>query len=177
MRRLDALVVALVVALVLASPCVLAAPPKLPRYQLPPGRMLIYSYSTHSTTDGKEAAPGKGRFALTVLRENADGSRRVVFTTLEDYEASDHSDSSVRYADVFADGHILHNDTLDEGTTSLGMFPILPDTKQLAEGWSQSRPERLEETTCTARWQGDQLILSQDTAGTIKKLYGSARQV
>src|SRR3954467_568991 len=57
-----------------------AAEDSLPRYQLPVGRRLTYSSSSHETRNGAGTSSNGGRMTLTVVRENADGSRRIVLS-------------------------------------------------------------------------------------------------
>src|SRR5947207_3333654 len=89
---------------------VLAVAADLPRYSLPVGRKLTYSISSES----KPAAGGLGMkmtasFQLTVVRDNPDGSRRVILRTAETYGTGTGGEPqrvTLAYADVFPNGRI-----------------------------------------------------------------------
>ncbi len=125
--------------------------PDLPRYKLPVGRQLTYS----SVTDSEPTKPGggagfssSGTVELTVVRENADGSRRIVVRTGTKSTERFNGESrglpervNLSYADVFPDGQTQPNPTLNvqAGLTLVPRLPASAPNSQPA-GSRQIRP-------------------------------------
>src|SRR5688572_21432652 len=129
---------------------------ELPRYSLPLGRKLTYSMSSESKNkDGNGGMSTKGTCQLTVVRENADGSRRVIIRTAYSHSQSfgrgQKNDSpeqvNISYADVFPDGKALPNPSLGMQDDLLMVLPALPkDEAQMQKGWSVANQAKLQTT-------------------------------
>src|ERR1041385_554476 len=82
---------------------------ELPRYKLPVGRRIAYATTSEST--GGYVSNSKATIELTVVRENPDGSRRIIFKTtskrVRDGDATENAE--LAYADAFPDGRIIPN--------------------------------------------------------------------
>src|SRR3954468_2530786 len=117
-------------------------PSDLPHYSLPVGRKLVYSVTTESKEkDGAVGMSSQGTFQLTVVRENPDGSRRVIVRSASSYNQSGYKAPervNLAYADVFPDGRALPNSSLGMQVDLAAALPPLPkDETQLKSGWSE----------------------------------------
>src|SRR5687768_15863654 len=66
----------LFLTLILLTTTATARAAELPKYNLPPGRMLIYSLHIENTI-GERSSAFDGRWEFTVLRDNPDGTKRI----------------------------------------------------------------------------------------------------
>jgi thiol-disulfide isomerase/thioredoxin len=170
-----------VVALVaLISPS-LAAAAELPRYSLPVGRKLIYTTSSASkATAGESGMSTKSSIRVTVVRENPDGSRRVIIRSASSYSqasAAGVHDSPERvqlaYADIFPDGRVLPNQSLGIQAEPAAVLPPLPkDEAELSKGWSGSNEAKQETTTYTSQpAKAGEFLFSAVRDGVMDKIY------
>ncbi len=155
---------------------------ELPRYSLPLGRKLVYSASSDSRN--KEGAGGmtsKGTLQLTVVSENADGSRRVIIRSAssyaQDYGQGQKHDSPeqvvLAYADVFPDGKALPNPSLDMRIQLEIALPPLPkDEAEIQKGWSQASDAKLQTTKFEPKKSDDgEFVFSGVVEGVMTKIY------
>jgi thiol-disulfide isomerase/thioredoxin len=155
-----------------------AVPADLPRYSLPVGRKLVYSLASESKNkDGTAGMSSKGTFQITVVRENANGSRRVIIRSASSYNQQGYQSPeqvSLAYADVFPDGTVLPNASLGMKVDLSTAFPPLPkDAEQLQKGWSQPNEAKLQTTNFKARESdapGD-FVFAAAVEGVLNKIY------
>ena len=152
----------ILVAAVLCSPLsLLAADEVLPRYDLRVGRKLTYAVSSEMKGDprrGMGTHSNAGTFIVTVLRENPDGSRRVTLRSATTFTMTNQGQAHaqperviVAYADVFPDGRITPNPTINMAIEPRNVLPLLPaDGAQIPKGWSHKNDATLEQTNYTA---------------------------
>src|SRR5438132_8667871 len=118
-----------------------APPSDLPHYSLPVGRKLVYSLISESRDKENAAMTTRGGFQMTVLRENADGSRRVIFRNASSYQQGLYRSPgrvNLAYADVFPDGRVIPNPSLNmQVDLTTGLPPLPKDEAQLKNGWSE----------------------------------------
>src|SRR5437763_1827139 len=93
-----------------------APPADVPQYSLPVGRKLVYSIISESRDRENAANTTRGTFQLTVVRENPDGSRRVIFRSASSYQQGLYRSPervNLTYAHLFPDGRVLPNPSLN----------------------------------------------------------------
>jgi thiol-disulfide isomerase/thioredoxin len=155
---------------------------ELPRYSLPVGRRLVYAMSA----DSKEAKGGgmsiSGSWQMTVVRENADGSRRVIVRTASSFKQSaaageGHSAPervNFAYADVFPDGRVMPNPSLGVQVDVAGALPPLPkDQGEMEKGWSETNEAKLQTTSfkaIAAAGEGE-FAFTSVVGGVMNKIY------
>jgi thiol-disulfide isomerase/thioredoxin len=156
-----------------------AQPSELPRYQFPVGRKLTWTWSGASTSaNEKRESKSGGTIELTAVRANPDGSSRVVVRYIpmpkKDKEAAE-DEGSFRYGDAFPDGRVLPDESLDFLTDDLSqIIPPLPaDAAQASHGWTESRPEKQEETAYAPKPAAapDEFVFTANVGGVLKKIY------
>ena len=160
-----------------------AADADLPRYKLPSGRKLAYtmSSSSKSVQGPPSEVSSTGSWQFTVVRENPDGSRRVIVRSTSTYtqviegqKVATPERVSLAYADIFADGRMLPNKSLGMTVDISSIFPPLPSDAQRAEkGWSHDDPVKLETMTYApkAGGGGDDWTFTADQSGLMSKVY------
>jgi thiol-disulfide isomerase/thioredoxin len=156
---------------------------ELPRYSLPVGRRLVYSM----TSDSKDAQGGgmsaTGSWQMTVVRENADGSRRVIIRTASSYKqrgggaGEAHSSPervTLAYADVFADGRVVPNPSLGVQVDLATALPPLPkDLAEMEKGWIGVDEAKLQTTSfkaVAAKGEGE-FAFASVVDGVMTKIY------
>src|SRR5439155_3596384 len=100
---------------------------------------------------------GTSDWQITVVRENPDGSRRVIVrqasTFSQTFNGQKHAQPErvqIAYADVFPDGRVLPNKSLGMHLEVSDVLPPLPtDEAQAAKGWSKTDERKMETTTYT----------------------------
>jgi thiol-disulfide isomerase/thioredoxin len=103
-----------------------AAAGDLPRYDLPVGRMLSYSYESNSkNADGSPGYGGRQTDLAIVVAANADGSRRVVLRHAMAI-ADNPEEVSIGAFDVFTDGRAKRVSRFNSDVDSSLVFPLLP---------------------------------------------------
>ena len=149
-------------AAVLCPPLTLhAADEALPRYDLRVGRKLTYAVSSEMKGDPRASMgthSNAGTFIVTVLRENPDGSRRVTLRSATTFTMTNQGQAHaqperviVAYADVFPDGRITPNPTINMAIEPRNVLPLLPaDVGQIAKGWAHKNDATMEQTNYTA---------------------------
>jgi thiol-disulfide isomerase/thioredoxin len=128
-----------------------APPADVPQYSLPVGRKLSYSLTSESKDqDGKNGMSSKGTWQILVLRENPDGSRRLVIRSASSYDQQSYQSPqrvNLAYADVFPDGRVLPSSSLSMQTDLATALPRLPnDSAQLQTGWDDTNEAKLQTT-------------------------------
>ena len=176
------------VCAVLCSPQVLlAADQGLPRYDLRVGRKLTYAMSAEMKGDPRKnmgTHSNAGTFTVTVLRDNPDGSRRVILRSATTFTITNMGQAhaqpervTVGYADVFPDGRITPNPTINMALNPTTVLPLLPaDAAQLAGGWSHKDERMLEEMKYAANPKGADpgaFCFTGEQAGAMSRIYDS----
>jgi thiol-disulfide isomerase/thioredoxin len=180
----------ILVAAVLSSPLtLLAAEETLPRYELRVGRKLTYAVSSEMKGDpraGMGTHSNAGTFIITALRENPDGSRRVTLRSATTFTMTNQGQAHaqperviVAYADVFPDGRITPNPTINMAIEPRNVLPLLPaDGAQIAKGWAHKNDATMEQTNYTAdpkaaAGAGDAgaFVFVGEQAGVMNKIY------
>ena len=181
----------ILVAAVLCSPLsLLAADEVLPRYDLRVGRKLTYAVSSEMKGDpraGMGTHSNAGTFIVTVLRENPDGSRRVTLRSAATFTMTNQGQAHaqperviVAYADVFPDGRIAPNATINMSIDPRNVLPLLPaDVAQIPKGWSHKNDATLEQTNYTAAGantaagagEAGAFVFIGEQAGVMNKIY------
>src|SRR5688572_593638 len=143
----------LITLMVICGPALAA---ELPRYSLPLGRKLVYSTSFESKNkDGSGGMSTKGTWQLTVVRENADGSRRIIIRNVSTFtqnmgRGQSHSspeEVNLAYADLFPDGRVTANPSLGMRIDLAVALPALPkDEAEMLKGWTQANEAKLQVT-------------------------------
>jgi thiol-disulfide isomerase/thioredoxin len=129
-----------------------AADAALPRYQFQPGQELTYrSTSQFNYGEGEQAGTHgtKADWTVWVLRANPDGSFRLVLREKSVFSQGRGKDvheqppqTSVVYADVFPDGRVLSNKTIQYRGHPGSLFPRLPkDAAEAKAGWEATRDD------------------------------------
>ena len=110
----------------------------VPRYKLQPGQELVYRIVPPAEKDKSEnnnSGP-KTEWTFDVVKQNADGSCRILFRQKTTYGASNVYWSE-GYFDVGPDGRILENTTLTAMADPTMLFPQLPaDAEGAHATWS-----------------------------------------
>jgi thiol-disulfide isomerase/thioredoxin len=160
---------------------------ELPRYSLPLGRKLTYSMSSESKNkDGEGGMSSKGTCQLTVVRENPDGSRRVIirtaYTHSQSFGRGQKSDSpeqvNLSYADVFPDGRALPNPSLGMHNDLPMTLPPLPkDEAQMQKGWTLANEAKLQ-TTKFEKTKADEneVVFTGAVEGVMNKIYAMTQK-
>jgi peroxiredoxin len=139
---------------------VTTAPAALPRYWLPVGRHLVYSFTgTDTNVKTGKSTPSKDSTELTVVGDNPDGSKRLIVSSLD-------------YVTIFPDGHtpgvLAPNDTI-----AWPLDSILPaDENELKNGWTRTNEPQMK--TMTYRPQGlddKQFIFKSADSGMMDTIY------
>jgi thiol-disulfide isomerase/thioredoxin len=118
----------------------------LPRYRFQPGQEITFrSSSVFKYGEGNNAGEHGSRSDWTawVLRANKDGSFRLVLreknTFSQSFQGKKHdqpAETRIVYADVFPDGRVLMNKTIQYRSHPGTLFPQLPrDAAQAKTGW------------------------------------------
>jgi peroxiredoxin len=124
----------------------------LPRYQFQPGQELTFrSTSTFKYGEGDNAGEHgtKADWTVWVLRANPDGSFRLVlreksvFSQTHGKQTNDQpAQTRIVYADVFPDGRVVMNKTIQYRGHPASLFPRLPkDAVEAAGGWESARDD------------------------------------
>jgi peroxiredoxin len=177
-----------------------AADANLPRYNLPLGRSLTYTITSQSKPIDPGAGAGAGAggetssvgtWRLTVVRENPDGSRRVIvrsdttFTQIiEGQKIMTPPQSSLAYADVFPDGRVPQNKSLGMFVDISPIVPLLPaDEARAAKGWTRENPEKLETMTYAADAKAnagaggrDEFVFTAEQSGLMSKIFATTEK-
>jgi len=156
-----------------------AAAASPPRYSLPVGRRLTYSMVSQEKGDGV-AASSSSTWQITVVKQNTDGSRRLVFriATKDDQIIEGRTvDAPDRVildsADVFPDGRTAAAVTPDLAYDPGTIFPRLPTAAaDLSNGWTGGSAARLESLNFTAHvMDAKDWDFSSSQVGLFAKLY------
>jgi peroxiredoxin len=118
----------------------------LPRYQFRPGQEITFrSSSAFKYGEGKTAGEhgSQSDWTVWVLRANSDGSFRLILRdknvfaqTVQGKKMDQPARTSIVYADVFPDGKILMNKSIQYSGHPEALFPMLPrDAAQAKAGW------------------------------------------
>lgn len=124
--------------------------PPAPRYKFEPGQETSYRSTSTFKYGEKQTAGELGSrtdWTVWVVRPNEDGSFRLVirqedasYQILGGKKHERPARSQLVYADVFPDGRILPNDTIQYQSHPGPIFPQLPkDAAEAARGWSWER--------------------------------------
>jgi peroxiredoxin len=124
----------------------------LPRYQFRPGQELaIRSSSVFKYGEGQNAGEHgyQSDWTVWVLRANADGSFRLVlreksiFSQTSQGKKNDQpAQTRIVYADIFPDGRVLMNKTIQYRSHPGTVFPQLPrDAAQARAGWESAQDD------------------------------------
>jgi peroxiredoxin len=125
----------------------------LPQYRFQPGQELTFHSVSRSQSDGYSHEQ-ETDWTVWVLRANADGSFRLVARerpTASRWTSNNQTGEHpllpprIVYADVFPDGRVLMNNTIQYHGSPSGLFPQLPRTDTEAKSGWQSR--QYDETT------------------------------
>jgi peroxiredoxin len=118
----------------------------LPRYRFQPGQEITFhSSSVFKYSEGQKPRErgSKSDWTAWVLRANPDGSFRLVLReksvtsrTIQGRKSDEPAQTSIVYADVFPDGRVAMNKTIQYHGGPEGLFPQLPrDAAQARAGW------------------------------------------
>jgi len=136
-----------------AGPVALAADDNaLPRYQFQPGQILVFhASSSFHYGEGKKAGEHglQSDWTVWVLRKNPDGSYHLVLrdksTFSQTFQEKKHDQPArieIVYADVFPDGRVLMNKTIESRGHPSSLFPQLPrDPAEAKSGWASSKAD------------------------------------
>lgn len=124
----------------------------LPRYQFKPGQELIYkSKSDFKYGEGNTAGAHEysDEWTVWVVRANTDGSYRLVVRNRNTFAQTRDGKTNAQpartqivYADVFPDGRVLPNKSIQYRGHPGNLFPPLPQNEAEAKaGWSASRQD------------------------------------
>jgi thiol-disulfide isomerase/thioredoxin len=124
----------------------------LPRYKFSPGQQLAFrSSSTFKFGEGANAGEHGSRsdWTVWVLRANADGSYRLVLRDQNVFSQTHQGNKSeaparteIVYADVFPDGRVLMNKTIQYRGHPEALFPLLPpEQAKVQAGWESVRDD------------------------------------
>jgi thiol-disulfide isomerase/thioredoxin len=149
----------LAVALALFLTCTARAA-DVPRYQLPVGRVLIYSGESASKDRNPNIPPSssKSNWRFTVVAQNPDGSARVLVRSATTYtsqgrESPERVSSAV--IDLFPDGRYRIDRDLAMILSPETVFPRLPaDADQAAKQWQSD-----------VNWSGTRYTFAPQAAG------------
>jgi peroxiredoxin len=149
-------------------------PAPLPRYWLPVGRHLIYSYSDIETDlkSGK-STPDKGTSDLTVVGDNPDGSKRLIAREVSQGEqAGSAPEVQLDYASIFTDGR-TPGDLQPNDWTTAPLDSVLPaDENQLKHGWTHTNAiQKLTQTYRPDRLDDKQFIFKSAESGMMDTIY------
>jgi thiol-disulfide isomerase/thioredoxin len=164
-----------------------APPADVPQYSLPVGRKLVYSMSGESKNqDAQGGMTTKGSWQLTVVRENADGTRRVIVRSASIYtqnfgpgqSSSSPERVNLAYADVFPDGRVLPNPSLSMQIELAAALPPLPkDQAQMQKSWSETNDAKLQMTTFQIKKEdGAEFVFSSTVDGVMNKIYAMTQK-
>jgi peroxiredoxin len=128
-----------------------------PRYSLPAGRRLTYSIVSETKGDNMSET-SSATWEITVVRENADGSRHLIFRVATKRNQAiqgrpiDAPESvTLGAVDLLPDGRLLTPLTPNIRLYPEIFLPLLPSTNaDLAAGWSGDEPARLQQTSFSA---------------------------
>lgn len=167
-----------------------AADAPLPRYDLTPGRVIEFSMNSvfkHQSGEHHDEADS----TCWVLKTNPDGSARLLIRTVSRFKAiygnqikvkqngKEVSEqvspptTSLAYADIFPDGRILPNPSIEMRGRPDKLFPRLPAT---SEEWKAGWTGASGDSTITAKPtpEGEFTV---DTVGPMDKIYESTARI
>lgn len=161
-------------AIVLCAGVVQAA--DLPRYSLPPGRVLNYSATATQKQPGGVDLTQTVTWRLTVVRENPDGSRRLIVRMSSAISQGGRPSTervSIGYVDLFPDGRTIPNPTTGPQLDVSSLLPLLPSSDaQLSQGWDHNNPVTLTTTTYkTIADAGGEWVFSATQSGALSRIY------
>ncbi len=140
-----------IVATLIASLTAFAADGEsLPRYRFQPGQELTFrSSSVFSPLNERQRIMQSSDWTAWVLRDNPGGSFRLVLREknvlsqmVEGKKKERSSETRFTYADVFPDGRILMNKTIQYRGHPGTLFPKLPgDAAQAKAGWESAQDD------------------------------------
>jgi peroxiredoxin len=115
----------------------------VPRYHLPVGSQLTYSWHIENVI-GERSTSFDGRWELTVLKDNPDGSKHIAAlkgqsqTFTVNGQSRSSSESITRgYFDMQPDGKMKMNPTILPAFNPQIIFPQLPaSADEMSKGWS-----------------------------------------
>jgi thiol-disulfide isomerase/thioredoxin len=147
-RRMLSSLAAVVLAVQTAAA---AGPETLPRYKFIPGQELTFTAkSSFKSGEGDKASTRETNndWTVWVVRANPDGSFRLVIrekmTMIQNYDGKKNENTmpaSYVYADVFPDGRVLPNPSIQYRGHPGRLFPPLPpDTAKAKSGWDAPQP-------------------------------------
>jgi thiol-disulfide isomerase/thioredoxin len=151
-----------------------AAADDLPRYDLPVGRSLSYSYESKSkNADGTPAYSSRMTVRATVVAANADGSRRVVLRSASTF-ADNPEEVAIGGFDVYPDGRAKRVGRFNTDVDASAAFPLLPpDAASAAAKWANPINWAGSVTTYSAApsQSADEFVFTSVTDGPINHLY------
>jgi thiol-disulfide isomerase/thioredoxin len=164
-----------------------APPSDLPQYSLPVGRKLVYSISGESKNqDGQGGMTTKGTWQLTVVRENPDGTRRVIIRSASSYTQNYGPGRTqaapervnLAYADISPDGRALPNPSLSMQIELAAALPPLPkDQAQMQKGWTDLNEAKLQTTTLEPKKLDEkEFVFSASVDGVMNKIYAMTQK-
>jgi len=141
MNRLRAILC--LVLLVLLAPLSIARADEGVKYNLPAGRMLVYSVHMDNAINERTTA-FDGRWEFTVLRKNADGSLRIAAIKAQSQTSTVNGQSrsspeviSRGYFDMTLDGKMKMNPCFTPPFNPQIVLPRLPaSADEIAKGWN-----------------------------------------
>jgi thiol-disulfide isomerase/thioredoxin len=137
--------------MVICAPGVARAADALPRYKFQPGQELTFTAkSSFKSGEGEKANTRETNndWTVWVVRANPDGSFRLVIreqsTMISTYDGKKNENkmpASFVYADVFPDGRVLPNPSIQYRGHPGRLFPPLPpDAAKAKSGWDAPQP-------------------------------------
>lgn len=180
---MSAMVRVLGVLTLLAVPLGVAAGDTLPRYQFNPGQELAFrSTSEFKYGEGKNAGShlSNSDWTVWVIRANKDGSYRLVLREKNtfaqktgDRKNEQPAQTRIVYADVFPDGRILPNKTIQFRSHPGTLFPRLPaNAAEANKGWESTRED--DKTVATPLETGTGFVFATTTESPMNKVYLSS---
>lgn len=155
----------------------------LPRYRFKPGQELtIRSSSEFKYGEGQNAGErgSQSDWTVWVLKANKDGSFRLVLRekntfsqTFQGKKSDQPAQTRIVYADIFPDGRVLMNKTIQYQSHPGALFPQLPrDAAQAKAGWESVQNE--EKTTFKPLEPADGFVFEASKQSPLNKVYLSS---
>ena len=172
-------------ALLLFPLLVLAGDSGVPAYQFKPGQVLTF-HSTSQFKYGEGAKAGEhgstSDYTVWVVRANPDGSYRLivrdkhVFSQTFNGKKSDQpARNTLVYADVFPDGRVLSNKSIQYQGNPGSLFPPLPhDAAQAKAGWEGMADD--DKVSCKAMAGGEKFVFEAVKDSLFNKIYLSSHK-
>ena len=114
----------------------------VPRYRFKAGQELTYeSFSEFVHSNGSSSDSRLATWTVWVVKENRDGSRRLIIQRSEEDLDRKESSITLAYCDIFSNGRVAPNPTLGFHLDPSDLFLRLPeDAHATREGWEDFNP-------------------------------------